>query len=132
PGASLHVFSGGAVRVDRTRAPDTLPGNRREGRGRAVEPGRRDVGRAGHELAERREHRPPTRVRPALLRVEIRRAQFGGVDPRRVRLPGHAAPGLPAGRLLAIRHPEAELEQAERLPALDVLVARDRRLEGTD
>ena len=33
-----------------------------------------------------------------------------------------------AGRVLTLRHPEAELEQAERVPALDVLVGGPRRL----
>ena len=95
-----------------------------------VASGRRHVGRARHEPSKWREHRAPVGVRAALLRVAVRDAQFGDLDPGCVRLPGDAAADLPTGRLLAVRHPEVELEQAERLPAFDVLVGGPRRLAG--
>ena len=53
-----------------------------------------------------------------------------GVDPRRVRLPGVAAADLRRRRLRPVRHPEAELEQAEPLPAQHVLVGGHRRHAG--
>ena len=79
------------------RSPGAVRAHPRQGRRGPVAPGRRHVGRGRHEPAERREHRAPTGPRAALLRVEVRRPQLGGVDPRRVRLPGDAAADLPAG-----------------------------------
>ena len=90
------------VPVRRARRPSSTTGSRsaqpelferitREGARRAVDPGRRHVGRGRHEPAVRREPGPPDRPRPALLRGALRRALHRDVDPRRVRLPGRAA-----------------------------------------
>ena len=132
PRLPLHVLAGCPVRVDRTATSGAVPGNPREDGVRAVAPGRWHVGRTRHEPAERREHRAATDLRSAVLRVDVRNAQLGDLDPRRVRLPGNASADLPARRVHALRDPEAELEQAERVPALDVLVGGPRRLAGAD
>ena len=94
PGLPVLVLAGPAVRLDRRARARAVRPHHRQGRRRAVDPGRRDVGRAGHEPAVGREHRAPDRPRAALLRVALRPALRRGVDPRRVRLPGRPAAGL--------------------------------------
>ena len=124
----LHLLAGRAVRVDRARSPGTV--RRHPGQGCAGQwaPRRRHVGRARHEPAQRREHRAPIGVRAAVLPVEVRRSQFGDLDSRCVRLSGDPSPGVSRRRMHPVRHPEAQLEQAERVPALDVLVGGPRRV----
>ena len=132
PGLPLLVLAGPAVRVDRGARAGAVRPHRRQGRRRAVDPGRRDVGRARHEPAVGRVDRPPDRVRAAVLRAAVRRALPRGVDPRRVRLPGRAAAGVRRRRDGPLRHPEAVVEPPEPLPALDVLVGGHRRHPGAD
>ena len=87
----------------------------------------RDVGRARHEPAVGREHRPPDRPRPALVRGALRRALHRGVDPRRVRLPRRSAAGVRRRRDAPLRHAEAVVEPHQPLPPPDVLVGGHRR-----
>ena len=127
-GLPVHLLAGCAVRLDRTRSPDAVPSHPRQGRCRPMASGGWHVGRARHEPAERREHRAATGLWAAVLRVTLRDAQHGDLDTRRLRLPSNAAADLPTRWLLAVRHPEAELEQAERVSALDLLVGGARRI----
>ena len=53
-----------------------------------------------------------------------------GLDPRRVRLPGVAAPDHAAGRHRAVPHPEDVVEQDQPVPAPHVLVGGHRRLHA--
>ncbi len=121
------VLAGAAVRLDRRARARAVRPHHRQGRRRSVGPGRRHVGRARHEPAVRREHRPPDRPRAALLRGALRDAVPGGVDPRRVRLPGRPAPGVRGRRDASVRHPEAVVEPHQPVPSLHVLLGGHRR-----
>ena len=101
-----------------------------EGRRRAVDPGRRHVGRGRHEPAERRVDRAPARPRSAVLRGALRPALPRGLDPGRLRLPRLAPAALRGRRLHPLRHAEAVVEQGEPLPPQHVLVGGHRRDAG--
>ena len=68
PGVPLRVLAGAAVRVDRGARARPLGADPREGRGRAVRPGRRQLGRARLQPPLGRVARAPVPARPALLR----------------------------------------------------------------
>ena len=122
-----RLLAGRAVQVDRGQVPGPVHQDQGKGRGRAVDPGRRHVGRARHEPAVGRVDRAPARPRPAGVRALVRPALHRGVDPRRLRLPRLAPADLRPGGVRAVRDPEAVMEQAERHAEPHLLVAGDRR-----
>ena len=127
PRVPLRVLAGRAVRLDRAALPRPVRAHSRTGGPWAVRTRGQHVGGSRHEPAQRREHRAPDGARPALLREPLRRALQRRVDPRRLRLPGLAAADLRQRRCHPVHHPEAQLEQAEPLPAQHVLVGGPRR-----
>ena len=127
PRLPVRVLAGRPVPVDAAAVPGAVRAHHGEGGRRPVRAGRRHVGGSRHEPAQRREPGAPVGARAAVVRRAVRHPVQRGVDPRRVRLPRHAAADLRRGRLRPVRHPEAQLEQAEPLPAQHVLVGGPRR-----
>ena len=80
----------------RVRHPGLFARMQEKARRRAVDPGRRHVGRGRHEPAERRVDRAPARPRSAVLRGALRSALPRGLDPGRLRLPRLAPADLRA------------------------------------
>ena len=128
----VRLLAGGAAGVDARPPSRPLRPHAGEGRRRAVDPGRRHVGRGRHEPAERRVDRAPARPRSAVLRGALRPALPRGLDPGRLRLPRLAPAALRGRRLHPLRHAEAVVEQGEPLPPQHVLVGGHRRDAGAD
>ena len=131
PEYRFTLLAGRAVRVDRTRSPDAVRAHPRQGRRRPVAAGRRDVGRGRHEPAERREHRAPTGLRPALLRVEVRRcaARRSG-SPTCSAIRRRCRRSSAQGGCTRFVTQKLSWNKQNRVPALDVLVAGPRRHAG--
>ena len=94
PDYRFVVLAGPAVHVDRAATTRAVRPHRREGRGRAVDPGRRDVGRGRHEPAVAASASSARSCTASATSSSTSAALHRGVDPRRVRLPGRPAAGL--------------------------------------
>ena len=113
PGLPVLVLAGAAVRVGPRARAGAVRADHGEGRRRAVDPGRRHVGRGRHEPALGREPRAPDRPRPALLPASTsasRAPRSGSPTCSATRRP---APDLRRRRHAPLRHPEAVVEPHE-------------------
>ena len=80
------------LRLDQAVLSGAVRQDHREGPGRPVRPGRRNVGGVRHQHARRRGDGPPVRGRQELLPGELRRRDRGGLAARLLRLLRRTAP----------------------------------------
>src|SRR5207248_2443034 len=118
---------GAAAGVDRRAPARGLRAGARSDQGRPVRPGRRHVGRVGHQHARRRGPGPPVRPREAVLPGEVRRRDRGGLAAGLLRLHGRAAAAGRAVGVEMVPHPEDLVEPDQPVPASHVLVGGHRR-----